>query len=381
MSTKIRFDNSVDKEFFRTLKKRVDSYFTEKGISRHGNLEMIIKMIVILGTTITSLTLLLTVAMPTWLFFITWGVLGFSCALIGLNICHDAIHGSLSGNPKVNKVLGLIFNVVGANAYVWSITHNLLHHNYTNIPHVDEDVEAIPMVRTSPTTKRLAIHRYQHLYAFLFYGFATIFWVFVKDYKKLFAKNVGTFKREDHPRSEYFTLFIFKFIHYGLFLVAPLLLINAPWYYILGGFLFSHWVEGFTLALIFQLAHIVEGPQFPQPDDEGKIHDSWAIHQLMTTANFSRKSRVANWLCGGLNYQIEHHLFPKISHVHFRAISKIVKSTCEEYGIPYFENRTFIGAIRSHIRLLKIFGQQDNIEPAIKEFQQKYLQKQQATAA
>lgn len=378
--TKIRF-NSKDREFFRTLKKRVDDYFNEKGISRHGNLEMIIKIIAIFGTTIGCLVLLMTVTLPIWLFLMVWGVMGFSVALIGLNICHDAIHGSLSGNATVNKVLGLAFNVVGANAYVWSITHNLLHHNYTNIPHIDEDVEAVPMVRTSPTVKRRGIHRFQHIYAFFLYGFASIAWVLLKDYKKLFSKKIGTFERKDHPRSEYVILFTFKILHYGIFLVAPMLLIDMPWYWVLVGFLFSHWIEGLTLALIFQLAHIVEGPHFPQPDQDGKIQEDWAVHQLMTTANFSRRSRVANWICGGLNYQIEHHLFPKISHVHFRDISKIVKATCEEYNLPYFENDTFMGAIRSHIRLLKVFGRQDDPQPIIHDFQTTYLKKQQGVVA
>ena len=115
-------------------------------------------------------------------------------------------------------------------------------------------------------------------------------------------------------------------------------------------------IAGFILALIFQLAHTVEGTSHPLPNELGVIENDWAMHQLQTTANFSRKNRFLSWYVGGLNFQVEHHLFPYISHVHYPEISEIVRTTAEEYGVPYLENKTFIGAVKSHFRFLYQLG-------------------------
>lgn len=380
MQKHISFAGQKDRTFFVTLRNRVDEYFQSTGQSRHANGAMIFKIAVLFGTLISAYLCLMLITLPGWAMLTLAVLIGFTSALIGLNVCHDAIHGSLFKSSKWNKFFGLTFNFVGANAYVWSITHNQLHHTYTNIPEADEDVDAVPGVRTSPTLKRRWFHRFQHIYAFLLYGLATVSWVFLKDYKKMFAKKLGNRERSNHPVKEYVTLFAFKLVYYAVFVVTPYLVLDVHWGWILGGFLLSHWVEGITLALIFQLAHIVEGPQFPIPNDEGKVEDNWAVHQLRTTANFARGSYAAFWLCGGLNYQVEHHLFPGICHIHFRSISKIVKSTAEEFGLPYFENKTFIGAIGSHIRMLKAFGRHDDVEPVFADWHDAYLSKQQAQA-
>jgi linoleoyl-CoA desaturase len=80
------------------------------------------------------------------------------------------------------------------------------------------------------------------------------------------------------------------------------------------------------------------------------------IHQIQTTANFATRSRLVTWFCGGLNFQIEHHLFPKMSHIHYPEVSKIVKATCQEYGIKYIEFPRVTAAMRSHWKLLYDLG-------------------------
>jgi linoleoyl-CoA desaturase len=376
MQKSIQFASQKDRSFFVTLRKRVDEYFQSTGQSRHANGAMIFKIIVLFSVLWGAYFSLLLLPLPGWAMLTLACLIGFTSALIGLNVCHDAIHGSLFKSDKWNKFFGLTFNLVGANMYVWSITHNQMHHTYTNIPEADEDLNAAPGVRTSPILKRRWIHRFQHIYAFLFYGLATISWVFVKDYRKMFQEKLGTKGRAKHPMIEYVTLFAFKLVYYAIFVVTPAIVLDVSWGWFIGGFLLSHWVEGITLALIFQLAHIVEGPQFPLPDADGKVEDNWAVHQLRTTANFSRKSYVAFWLCGGLNFQVEHHLFPNICHIHFRDISLIVKNTAEEFGFPYFENRTFIGAIGSHIRMLKAYGRYDDVTEVFKGWHDEQLVRQ-----
>ncbi|MBL4624201.1 MAG: acyl-CoA desaturase [Flavobacteriales bacterium] len=297
-----------------------------------------------------------------WIILVLCAIHGFYTAQIGLNIGHDAVHGAFSSKIKVNKRMAMIFNIVGANDYVWSITHNILHHTFTNIPDHDDDLNQPAILRVSPDKKLMKIHRFQHIYVFFLYTLSSLSWVFVKDYVKFFSKNLGAEKNKVHPRKEYFRLFFYKAVYYTILLVIPMLVVDFAWYYILLGFYVAHVFEGLTLALVFHMAHLVEGTDFPVPTETGSVENSWAIHQMYTTADFSRKSPIANWLCGGLNFQVEHHLFPLICHVHYKHISPIVKQTAEEFGVPFIENKTFAGAIASHLRLLKRLGRQKQEE-------------------
>jgi linoleoyl-CoA desaturase len=361
MASKIRFSKAKEFDFYSTINKRVEDYFVLNNISKNGNWLMSFKVVFYLGTIITAYLLLILRDNSLQMQFALWIILGFFSAFIGLNICHDAIHGSLSKHKWVNSVLGYTFNVMGANAYMWSIMHNIVHHTYTNIEGHDEDIESIPLLRMSPHQKLRRVHRHQHWYAFLFYGLASISWVFIKDYVKFFKKKIGNYDNKKHPRIEYFNLFFFKAVYYTLFLVLPLILINAWWWQILLGFLALHFFEGITLAVIFMLAHVVEETHFPLPNEQGNMNNTWAVHQLYTTADFGRGNDLLNFVCGGLNFQVEHHLFPRVCHVHYKNISEIVKKTAEEYKLPYNDNPSFGGAIQSHIRLLKKLGRGEMI--------------------
>ena len=354
---KVRFNGKNQTEFYPELKKRVDKYFKERGISKHANTAMFLKSFFFLGALIGlyilivfgnfSLTALLGFAI----------LIGMVQAFIGFNVAHDAIHGSYSSSRLINKFMSTWFNIIGANAYVWSVAHNKVHHTFTNIPGHDEDLDVAPgLVRVCPDEPKKAIMKYQQYYAFFLYGFASLSWVFRKDYVKFFQDKIGETDNTKKPKIEYFNLFFFKAVYYSLFIVVPLLVMDITWGQFLIGFLSMHLAEGFVLGLVFQLAHVVEGMDFPQPNEEGKLKDSWAVHQLKTTANFSRKSPLAAFYCGGLNFHIEHHLFPNICHIHYPQLSKIVEQTAKEYDIPYIENETFIGALKSHYKTLRYFG-------------------------
>jgi len=353
--TKITFDKSQSSEFYTTVKQRVNDYFVNNNLSRHANGAMVAKTVFILsGFVLTYVILLSNIFSPWWLFAIA-GIHGFFTALIGLNIAHDAIHGAYSSNKTLNKVLGLLFNLVGANDYVWKITHNIVHHTYTNIPDHDDDIDQIPILRLNPNQDLWWIHRYQHIYGVFLYTLSSFSWVFMKDYKKFFAYNIGGHINR-HPRKEYYRLFLYKALYYILFVIIPFTVIELPWYQILAGFLFLHAVEGATLSFVFQLAHVVDGPEFPEPDENGFIDRSWAAHQMHTTADFARGNNLANFLFGGLNFQIEHHLFPKVCHIHYKKIAPIVQDTAMEFGLPYYDNPSYLGAVRSHLHELRIMG-------------------------
>jgi linoleoyl-CoA desaturase len=295
---------------------------------------------------------------PLWLLLPLAAALGMFSAFVGFNICHDAIHGALSGNKKVNKLFGFIFNLIGANPYVWSITHNLVHHTYNNIPGHDEDIEVAPgLIRIAEEDEVNAIQRFQHWYAFPLYSLASLSWVFRKDYVKFFQKKIGVHQSK-HPKLEYFNLFFYKALYYFLFIVLPLLVMDITWWQFLIGFLVLHITEGLTMGLVFQLAHVVEGTSFPFPNSSGQIEEAWAEHQMHTTANFATQNKLAAFFLGGLNRQIEHHLFPKVCHIHYGEISLIVKRTALEFDLPYIENKSFLSALRSHFATLKRYGKE-----------------------
>jgi len=359
MSMKVKFAKANSSDFYSTLNKRVEEYFTSNQLSKNANWIMIFKTVFYPAILITAYLVLILNQNPLVVQFLLWMVIGFFTAFVGVNISHDAIHGSLSKHKKANSLLSYTFNLIGANAYMWSIMHNIVHHTYTNIDGQDEDIESVPLLRVSPHQKLLKINRYQYWYAFLLYGLGSLSWVFIKDYVKFFKKKIGNYDNKKHPRIEYFNLFFFKLVYYTIFLVLPMIFINATWWQVLLGFLLLHFCEGITMAVIFMLAHIVEETNFPLPDQKGNIQNSWAVHQLYTTADFGRENNLLSFLCGGLNFQVEHHLFPRICHVHYKAISGIVKETAEEYNLPYIANPSFSGAIISHIRLLKRLGKEE----------------------
>ncbi len=357
---KIKFRNRSGVEFVTTLKDRINNYFTENNKSQHGDWKMYIKLVFFLSLFIlTYASLYITEIHIGWHIAI-WAGLGLCVAFIGFNVSHDAIHGSLSGNKTFNKVLGYTFNLLGANEYMWKIMHNVVHHTYTNIPGHDEDLEPVPLIRLNPERPLKKVHKFQHWYAFFFYSFAYLAWVMMKDFVHFFSDRVGNYQSKKHPISEYFVLFISKAVFITVFLILPMIFSGFSIWATLLGFLSLNIVAGITLAIVFQLAHVVEGTEFPEPSEDGSMENHWAIHQLITTSNFARKSHIANWFLGGLNFQVEHHLFPNICHVHYRKISEIVRTTALEFGVPYNEHETFWQAVKSHQRMLKRLGTEVN---------------------
>lgn len=359
MSTKVKFTNPQASAFFPTVRQRVEAYFQQNQISKHATPAMWVKTIFYLSG-FFGLYLFILLGQPApWLMLGLALMLGIFSAMIGFNVCHDAIHGSFSANHKINQALSFVFNLIGASPYVWRLSHNVVHHTYTNMPGHDEDIDIAPgLIRISDKDKVYKIQRYQHLYAFAVYSLASLSWVFRKDYVKFFQEKIGQQANGGHPKKEYFNLFFYKALYYFLFIVLPLLVLDLSWWQFVLGFVAMHLAEGLVLGMVFQLAHVVEGTEFPLPNEANQVEEAWADHQMRTTANFSPNSRLASFLLGGLNRQIEHHLFPKICHIHYPAIAGIVQQTAREFNLPYLESPTFGLALQSHYRMLKKFAAQ-----------------------
>ncbi len=261
---------------------------------------------------------------------------------------HDGAHGSFSRYKWVNSIASNFANFLGASQHMWKMKHNVIHHTYTNIHGVDDDIEARPLLRLCEDQPRYKIHKYQHLYFWAAYSFLYLYWIFATDYIKYFSGRIGPTPLRKMTLTEHLLFWFYKLAHAFIFVALPIYMVGfMPW---LIGFLSMGLVTGFVLSIVFQLAHTVEHTHFPLPDNAtGKMEDEWAIHQVKTTANFATENKVVSWLVGGLNFQVEHHLFPKISHVHYPAISKIIKKACEDYGIKYIEYPKVRIAVASHV--------------------------------
>jgi linoleoyl-CoA desaturase len=353
---KIKFNNS-DPQFFNTLKSRVNDYFERNNIKETGNFKLYAKTIILVTTLILSYV---------WLVFFTpesnllsafvCVVMGVNVAAIGFNVMHDGAHGSYSSRKWVNTFMGFSLNILGGNVYIWSQKHNINHHSYTNVEGMDDDIDIKPFIRVHADQKRHWYHRFQHYYGLILYGTTYLFWVFMNDFNKYFSGKIAEHtKMRKMNTPEHFNFWISKILYVFFFIVFPFFFAGII-QTLLGYFIMS-FSAGIVISIVFQLAHIVEDAQFVTPNgDSMKIETEWAKHQINTTVNFATRSKSMSWLLGGLNFQVEHHLFPKISHVHYPEINKIVKQTCEEFNVMYKEFPTVLAAIRSHLIHLKNAG-------------------------
>ena len=353
---KITFDNR-NNQFYQSLKVSVDQYFQKKGIRKTGDWRLFIKTFALIGTALIMYFSLVFFKMDSLPALIICGLLGFIFASIGFSVMHDANHGSYSTSPKLNDMLGLSANALGASSFFWKQKHNIIHHTYTNVDGIDDDIAKSPIIRQCETQKWVPAHKIQHLYLVPVYALSSIFWIFVMDFTKYFTRRIYTTEAWKMTLKNHIIFWSTKVAYLIFYIAIPITVWGfGPW---LVGFFVLHAVMGLTLSLVFQLAHVVENTEFENIalDETKHVETAWAEHQLKTTSNFAMGNKVVSWFVGGLNYQIEHHLFPRVSHVHYPAISKIVMQKCAEYNLPYNKYNTMSQALASHFKVMKMLGQ------------------------
>lgn len=350
-----KFANVKGSQFHHELKKRVQNYFQEKQINMSGNGSLYFKAIFLFAAYFALYVHLVFFTPPTWLAIVECILMGGVTAAIGFNVMHDGSHGSFSNSKMANKLAAFSANILGASGIMWNNKHNIIHHTYTNIDGVDDDIEIRPLLRMCSTQKKRWIHRFQHIYVWFLYTLLLLVWLFVSDYTKYFRQKVGAIPIKKMSVWNHIAFWIAKIGYAMMMIVIPIYLLGfTSW---LVGFLIMTLFSGLVLSTVFQLAHTVEHTAFPIPsEDTNKLENEWAVHQVETTANFATRNKLYTWLLGGLNFQIEHHLFPKVSHIHYPEISKIIKQTCEEFGIQYIEYRKMRHAIASHTSYLRRMG-------------------------
>lgn len=351
-----KFLNIDGSAFHQELKRRVNNYFIETKKKSTGNFSLYFKAILFWSCYIATYIHLVFFTPPYWLAILECFLMGGLTAGIGFNVMHDGAHGSFSRSKFWNKLASFSANALGASYIMWNNKHNIIHHTYTNIDGVDDDIEIKPMLRMCSTQKKYFIHRFQHIYVWFLYTLLLIVWLFVSDYTKYFKQRIGDVAIKKMSTYDHFAFWMAKLGYAFMMIFLPIYMVGFTQWLI--GFLVLALFAGFVLSVVFQLAHTVEETSFPVPADSNKIESEWAIHQLKTTANFATKNKLISWLVGGLNFQIEHHLFPKISHIHYPAISKIIKNTCEEFNIKYIEYTKMRHAIVSHTLHLRRMGRE-----------------------
>jgi linoleoyl-CoA desaturase len=361
----IKFTNSKteDKDFAMALRKNVNEYFKTNKISTNANAAMVIKTIVLIAIYVVPFIVLVTTPVSLTMALILVIIMGIGIAGVGMGVMHDACHGSYSKKPWVNDMLSGTIYLLGSNIVNWKIQHNVLHHTYTNISGFDEDIDEKGPIRLSENTPLKWYHKYQFIYAFIFYGLMTLFLLF-NDFMRLLNYNKkGLLVTQNVKISgELIKMFLRKTAYLLVAIGLPLWVTSFTWYQILTGFFIMHWVASIILSFVFQMAHVVEGADQPTPESE--IKNNWYVHQFNTTSDFARNNKVLGWYVGGLNFQIEHHLFPNICHIHYPKIARIVEKTANDFGVKYNLKYTFIDAMASHITTLKELGSHTKLNHA-----------------
>ena len=361
----VKFAPKGKDSFYDVVKSRVNDYFVNNNITTYSDSRMVVKTVVMLSMYFVPYIFIVTglASVSLWLFYGLWLLMGLGIVGIGTSVMHDSNHDAYTDNKRINSLRGSVLNVLGGYALNWKIQHNILHHTYTNIEGLDEDIDAGKGLRMSPQRPLKPFHKYQHIYAWGLYCLMNLYWIVAKDYKLLFrySKNGLLIKQKTTLRKALIELSLLKVLYIAYIIVLPIMFAHVAWYHVVLGIVAMHIVAGFSLAAIFQPAHVVETSDYSSPDEERRMENNWAVHQVMNTADFAPNNKLVCWFIGGLNFQIEHHLFPHVCHVHYPEIAKIVESVATEFDIPYQVMPTFRSALVAHGKMLKKLGNNETL--------------------
>lgn len=356
----IKHKNSqADETFLVELRTRVNNHFKTIGIHKFATRTAIVKAIILFIIYVTlNICLFMTNTLAQMM--LVYMLIGISSIFVALNIAHDAAHNSFVRSKKLNGILLYAFDLLGASGYIWKHKHIYSHHPHVNIPNMDNDIKESKLLRLAPKTEWLSNHRFQHIYMPFLYFFYTLFWLLFRDFRDFFETDSEGKSIFRHDLKEYFILFIVKFIFVGRMLILPALILPFTFGQILAGFFCFHFVASFTVALPLVSAHVGEHAKFPEPNEEGEMANSWVRHQLITTTDFATNNTLVTHMFGGFNHHVAHHLFPDVCYIHYPELTQILKSTCEEYNMPYADNPTMLKAVWSHLKFLKLQGMEGN---------------------
>jgi linoleoyl-CoA desaturase len=342
--------------FPKVLRRRLDMFFSNPNVSPKADRTMWVKIAVGLGVLVGSWIALYTLRPDSWKFFALYGLGGLAQTFLLLNIAHDSNHNAISSRPLVNKALNYVFDLCGISSYMWRILHHRGHHSCINLHGEDDALSGRGIFRFTPYDSRAPWHRFQHIYALFFYALFSLEYVFVRDFECFFFPTHDYLKSTKHSPREYVILFAGKVFYLTYMLVLPVLVLGKSPLLVAAAFLLVHLVVGLSVSLVFQTTHTIDSTYFPS--DRGEFDNS-VYHIFATTADYATENPLVGWLAGGLNHHVVHHLCPFVCHTHYAPLTRIVKETAEEFGVPYRQHPTMTRAIWHHLILLKQLGNEN----------------------
>lgn len=339
--------------FSKTLRARLETFFADASLSPKADLNMWGKISVGMTLLAGSWIALFLLHPPAWAFVSIYVFGGLAQTFLLLNIAHDSNHNAISSRPAINKSLNYVFDLCGISSYMWRILHHRGHHSCINLHGEDDAIEGRGLFRFTPHDPRKPMHRFQHIYALLLYAFFSLEYVFVRDFQSFFFPRHTYLEKTKHPFREYIVLFAGKGFYLIYMLFLPVLVMKEPGWLVLAAFFLVHCIIGISVVLVFQTTHIIEDTYFPLRRDE---FENGVYHVFATTADYATENPLVGWLVGGLNHHVVHHLCPYVCHTHYAPLTRIVKQTAEEFGVPYRQHPTMTKAIWHHLQLLKKLG-------------------------
>src|SRR5215472_12362443 len=339
--------------FPKVLRRRLDRFFADENISPKADRTMWVKIAVGLAILVGTWIALYALKPSSWKFVALYLLGGLAQTFLLLNIAHDSNHNAISSRSLVNKTLNYVFDLCGISSYMWRILHHRGHHACINLHGEDDALSGRGIFRFTPYESRAPWHRFQHIYALFVYALFSLDYVLFRDFQCFFFPTHGYLKRTKHPLREYAILFAGKGFYLAYMLVLPVLVLGKSPQLVAGAFLLVHLVVGLSVTLVFQTTHTIDSTYFPS--DRGEFHNG-VYHIFATTADYATENPIVGWLAGGLNHHIVHHLCPYVCHTHYDRLTRIVRATAAEFGIPYRQHPTMAGAIRHLLILLKKLG-------------------------
>jgi linoleoyl-CoA desaturase len=337
------------------LESEAAAHFECRRGSRQGSPSLWLKTAVLGVWLAGSYWLLVFVVGPPWRGGRASPPLACAMAAVGFNVMHDGGHRAYASSITVNRAMAFSLDLLGGSSYFWRYKHGIAHHNYPNISGSDDDVYIGFLGRLTPSDRRRGFHRFQHLYIWPLYAFMAIKWQVLDDFVAIVKPGIADTQVPRPSGAEFALFWTGKLLFWGFAIGLPLLF--HPWPRVVALFLLTGAILGILLSVVFQLAHCLEEATFADPPPPGQaLASDWATHQVESTVDFARGNGLLTWFIGGLNFQIEHHLFPRVCHTHYPALSRIVERVCVKHGVRYMAHPTAGKALRSHFRWLRKLG-------------------------
>ncbi|MDX5320013.1 MAG: fatty acid desaturase, partial [Bacteroidota bacterium] len=268
------------------------------------------------------------------------------------NFSHDFSHDTVFANKKWNHWgYTLIYTLMGAHAESWKYRHVHSHHFAPNVEGFDSDLSITGLIRVVPGSELRWFHRFQHLYAPVAYMTYSLYWILIKDPVMLFRKE----EKVQKDWAYHLSFWLQKLVYLTVILAIPLLFAKHSVFHVLGAFLLMHALQSLFLLFTFFMTHHVEGTHYPTTDSDGSIKESWVMNQVKSSNDMHPFSWWANFLLGGFNNHIAHHLFPHIHHLFYPRLSVLLYQQLQAYG--WTPNQTsYWGGVVSHLKFLKRMG-------------------------